>query len=384
MSASEPCRYWLNSAEGRDAAAVRALRLESDAAYAYHRGLPGYAPTPLVPLGGRARDLGLGGVWVKDESRRFGLNAFKVLGASYAVHRVLMDRTGPVTFCTATDGNHGRAVAWSARQSGQQAVVFVPQGTVAARIQAIESEGARVVVVQGDYDAAVRTAAETARANDWTLVQDTAWDGYTTIPAWIMAGYTTILRELEAAGHMPAASFDLVVLQAGVGSWAAAAAWHLRRQSAEPHAPRILCVEPTAAACCLESAEAGRRVTARGAGRTIMAGLNCATPSSLAWPILSATVDAFLAIPDDYARRAMRALHHPHPGDARIEAGESGAAGLGALLALCAERTLAPVRAHLDLGCTSRILVVNTEGATDLESFRAICETRLRGAENRK
>jgi diaminopropionate ammonia-lyase len=252
---------------------------------------------------------------------------------------------------------------------------------VPARVQAIESEGGRVVVIDGDYDAAVRSAEAAARDNDWLLVQDTAWDGYEQVPAWIMAGYVTILREMEATlfpDDRP--NVDVVLLQTGVGSWAAAAAWYLCNRYG-PRRPRIICVEPTEADCLLESAAAGRRARSRGTGRTIMAGLNCGTPSTLAWEILRQSVDAFLAIPDDYARDAMRLFHRPVGGDAQIISGESGSAGLAGLLAILGQPGQPPeltgLRSHLSaaLGCPwarSRVLVFNTEGATDPESFRRI------------
>jgi diaminopropionate ammonia-lyase len=250
-----------------------------------------------------------------------------------------------------------------------------PSGPAPARVKAIELEGAKVIVVAGDYDAAVRAAGTAARDNGWVLVQDTAWDGYTQIPAWIMAGYVTMLRELEPT-ILPTGTpdVDVVLLQAGVGSWAAAAAWYLCGRYGV-NRPKIVCVEPTEADCLLASAAAGRRTSSRGAGRTIMAGLNCATPSTLAWDILGKSADAFLAIPDDYAREAMRRLYRPFAGDPRIVAGESGAAGLAGVLAMVSAPELAQLRSHLGLGPTSRMLLFNTEGATDPDGFAAICGT---------
>jgi diaminopropionate ammonia-lyase len=365
-------RYWVNSAAQKPQAAVECIQLEDEQAFAYHRSLAAYAPTELHALSNLARGLGLAEIWVKDESTRFGLNAFKVLGASYAIHRLTQRRAGRLTLCTATDGNHGRAVAWSARMRGDAAVVFVPAVTVAARIEAIAAEGAKVVVVDGGYDRAVHEAQEAARENDWLLVQDTAWAGYEAVPAWTMAGYTTILHELaESLLPSEAPCVDCVIVQAGVGSWAAAAAWHLCRRYGERR-PKLVCVEPTAAACLLQSARAGRLVTLPGAGRTIMAGLNCETPSTIAWPILSGACDAFLAVGDDGARDAVRRLHRPLGDDPRIAAGESGAAGLAGLLAIMETAELSPLRDSLQLGKSSRVLLVNTEGVTDPDSFGQI------------
>lgn len=358
------CRFHVN----RQPAAAPALDLEADDAWAFHRRMVEYAPTTLHELPALAGELGVGKLQLKDESTRFGLNAFKVLGASYAIGRLTREAAGPRTFVTATDGNHGRAVAWAARRAGGRAVVYMPAGSIDARVKAIRSEGADVHVLDGDYDAAVAAAEKAADANGWALVQDTAWEGYTQTPSWIMAGYTTILREL---GGGPA-DVDLLLLQGGVGSWAAAAAWFCRTRL-EAGRPRILVVEPTAAAGLLEAAVSGRIAAAEGSGQTVCAGLNCATPSLLAMPALAAWADAFLAIPDRFAVEAVRRLCHPAGDDPRIEAGESGAAALAGLIALRNELALAELAEHLALGPDTRVLAVNTEGPTDPDSFRAIC-----------
>jgi len=344
-------------------------------ALAFHRKIPGYAPTPLVKLPGLAAGLGLGAIHVKDEAHRFGTQAFKALGASYAVHRFLEKKPGGRVFCTASDGNHGMALAWSARLFDQKAEVFMPRGTVPARIRRIEGQGARVTVVDGDYDAAVRVAAKEAEEHGWVLVQDTAWEGYTDIPTSIMAGYVTMLREMETELFPPdGPGVDVVFLQAGVGSWAAAAVAYLADRYGE-RMPKVVCVEPVGADCCRASARAGRRVSLP-AAETIMAGLNCGTPSLLAWPILAAGTDLFLAVPDGFAREAMRAYFNPKKGDPRVVSGESGAAGLAALLALVRESELKEPRGFLGLGETSRVLLVNTEGDTDPENFSEIVGAR--------
>ncbi len=345
-------------------------------ALGFHRRLPGYAETPLLSFPALAAELGLGAVWVKDEGQRFGLGAFKALGASWAIHRWMADHAGgaPTTFATATDGNHGRAVAWTARMLGQRAVIFVPRQTVVARIAAIRGEGAEVVVVDGTYDEAVRRAASESARRGWQVISDTAYPGYTEIPRDIMAGYETLFAEataeLSAAGSgTPTA----VLLQAGVGGLACAGVSFHARQAGGPH-PRLAAVEPTDADCLLESitSPGGEIREGRGSQRSIMAGLNCGLPSLAAWPTLRAGIDVFLAVDDRYAEEAMRRLGSGRDGDPRVVAGESGAAGLAGLLALCREPALGQARDALALGPASRVLLVNTEGATDPEGYRRI------------
>lgn len=364
---------------------------------AFHALLPGYRPTPLFPLPALARSLGVGQILVKDESFRFDLTAFKVLGASYAVYRFLKGRLTPRTessvtmaafvhdllvgryagkyvFCTATDGNHGRAVAWIARRFHQKAVVYVPRGTAAARIRNIEAEEAQVRIVDGSYDDTVRQAAEEASRNGWQVIADTGYDGYLSIPGYIMAGYLTMFAEMEGMIHRPGGpGVNLVFLQSGVGSLAAAAVWYYAHRYG-PHRPTLVSVEPTAAACLHDSIAygGGEMTAARGDARTIMAGLNCGTPSLAAWPIIRDGIDLFLAIDDDWAVKAMRTYYHPADEDRRIIAGESGAAGLAGLTALLRSDGLAEARERLDIWQDTRILLLNTEGATDPEHFATI------------
>ncbi len=373
---SDACNFFVNP---RNPAGVAGYPVASacvgEDALAFHEKIRGYAPTPLLELPGLAAELGLGAIHVKDEAHRFGTKAFKALGASYAVHRFLEENPGGHVFCTASDGNHGMALGWSARLFNRRAEVFMPAGTVPARIRRIEAIGARVTVVDGDYDAAVRVAAEEAEEHGWVLVQDTAWEGYTDIPTRIMAGYVTMLREMEDELFPPdEPGVDVVFLQAGVGSWAAAAVAYLADRYGE-RMPKVVCVESVGADCCLASARAGRRVSLP-AAETIMAGLNCGTPSLLAWPILAAGADLFLAVPDGYAREAMRAYFNPKKGDPRVVSGESGAAGLAALFALLRAPELNEPRGFLGLGADSRILLVNTEGDTDPENFSEIVGAR--------
>lgn len=333
---------------------------QAETVHSYHKHLVDYNPTPLYTLDGHA--LGLGRLYVKDESQRFGLKAFKALGASYATHILLKENPYITTFCTATDGNHGKAVAWAAARLGRRAKVYVPKHTVTARIRAIEEQAAEVVVVDGDYDTAVRQAELDAHKNGWTLVQDTAWPGYESIPELIMAGYLTQFLEIEDQIDLQP---DLILLQAGVGSWAAAAACYYRARYGKK--PILICVEPIEADCILESAKQGRVTSTTASQQTIMAGLNCGTPSTLAFEILKASINLFLAIDDSWTIEAMKLLYAN-----QIVSGESGAAGLAGLLALLHDNSLQKCKEHLGITASSTVLVFNSEGDTDPESFQAI------------
>lgn len=360
----------------------------------FHQSLPAFAPTPLVRLKGLAASLGVGEILVKDESQRLGLKAFKVLGASYATFRHLKqsceERTGveytiehfhqrkhrkilgAQTFCTATDGNHGRAVAWTARILGERAVIFMPSGSVQARIDAIKGEGAEIRIVDGNYDLAVITAQEAAESNGWQIISDTSYCGYLKIPRWIMAGYTTMFQEItEQLAESGDALIDAVFIQAGVGALAAAAAFCYSQSEQEP---TLISVEPTHADCLLTSAnsEDGSLHSSAGEQDSIMAGLNCGTPSLIAWPLIRDRFDAFLSMPDDYSLEAMRKYYSPTNADPRIISGESGAAGLAALLALTSDPALRQHLDQLNLGHNSRILLLNTEGDTDPENFQNV------------
>ena len=329
---------------------------------------------------GIARALGVERVTVKNEADRLGLPAFKVLGASWATYRVLLDRLGaniddqisldglrerlaalpPVKLVAATDGNHGRAVARMAALLDMSAEIFVPADMVPARRQAIASEGATVTVVEGSYDDAVNRAA--GEASDWCMViADTAWPGYLDVPKWVVEGYATILWEVDdELAKRGVAAPDVVAVQIGVGAFAGSVAGYLRATHCD-NPPTIIGVEPLAAACVLESIEAGDIVTVPGPHRSIMAGLNAGKPSLATWSTMKAGIDCFIAIEDEWARRAMRLL----AGDG-IVAGESGAAGLAGLLALVsAGETLPP---------SSHVLVFNTEGATDPARYREIVD----------
>lgn len=367
-----PMRFRINPF--RDRSAVPPA--EREAIRAFHALLPGYAPTPLVALPGLAHSLGLGLVLLKDEGQRFGLKAFKSLGASWAIHRLLQSGVKLDTVSAATEGNHGRAVAWTARQLGLRAVIFMTNRASPLRAAAIANEGAEVCLVDGTYEDAVRTCAEQSAMHGWQVVADVGYDDYLEIPRWITAGYSTIFGECaeqQAAQGLPEP--DVIIVQAGVGGFAAAAAEHVREQ---PRQPRLGVVEPVEADPLLESASSpnGVPTPSTGAQRTLMAGLNCSSVSLSAWPVLRATADVFLTVRDDWAIDAMRRLAAPSPGDRAVVAGESGAAGLAGLLALMEHPPFLPARKHLGLGPDSTVLLVVTEADTDPVSWRRLTQTK--------
>jgi diaminopropionate ammonia-lyase len=346
----------------------------------WHARLPGYIRSPLVDAPDLARALGVEKVWVKDESSRLGLPSFKIMGASWAVYRALDDHVGglpewtelddlvqsltpyrPLVLAAATDGNHGRAVARMASLLRLDARIFVPAGTARARIESIESEGASCEVVDGTYDDAVARSAEEASSN-CLVISDTSWPGYEAVPRWVIDGYSTMFFEIEdELAERGESGPDLVVVQLGVGALGAAAARHFRRPDVAPQ-PFLAGVEPEGAACVLASIEASEIVTVPGPHTSIMAGLNCGTPSLVAWPFVSTGFDAFIAISDDSARAAMRTL-----AAAGIVAGETGAAGLGGAVELLENRD--GVHPGKDW---QRVLLMCTEGATDPDAYAAI------------
>ncbi|AGF67878.1 diaminopropionate ammonia-lyase [Streptomyces hygroscopicus subsp. jinggangensis TL01] len=340
---------------------------------AFHFSLPDYAPTPLTELPSLADAWGVGRVFVKDESCRLGLPAFKALGASWAVHRALAERAAngggpaPVTLVTATDGNHGRAVARMARRLGQEAHVFVPQGVHPRAVAAIVAEQAKVTEVPGPYDEAVRLAAEAAAAPDTVLVQDTAWPGYEQIPRWIVEGYSTLCAEIDEQLTAEGVSEgpDLVSIPVGVGSLAQAVVTHYRSRPCG-HAPALLSVEPETAPCVLESLTLGAPVSVP-TGTTTMAGLNCGTPSSIAWPHLRDGLDAAVAVADADSARAAGVL-----AAAGVSSGPCGAASLAGLRAALTGVGAEERRRALGLGPSSVVVLLSTEGtAANPHSGRA-------------
>jgi diaminopropionate ammonia-lyase len=346
--------------------------LSNSDAYSFHSSLPYYSPTPLILLPSLSERYKVGSIYVKDESFRFGLNAFKGLGAIYSIYKTVQSKPSVEKFCTATDGNHGRAVAWSAQKFGKESLIYVPKATTKFRIDAISKEGGTVIQLDKNYDETCAYAEAMSIKEGWQLVQDTAWEGYEEIPAQIMAGYLTHFLELENSLHtLPSSKIDVVFLQAGVGSWAASAIWYyLNRYST--NRPKLILVEPFTSDGILQSFKNGYRSTPSGNQNTIMAGLNCGVPSMSAWEILKSGVDATLVIEDDYAKEAMKLLYNPIEADGRIISGESGAAGLAGFIALMNDKKYLSLKEHIGIGSNSTILFFNTEGDTDPESFSSI------------
>ena len=361
----------------------------------FHQSFPEYSVTPLVELKSLAEELGVSNIFVKDESYRFGLNAFKVLGGSYAIAREIgtrmgiseeeltlarllqpdvQARLGQLRFVTATDGNHGRGVAWTAKRLGHRAVVFMPKGTAAERLENILRLGAEASITDCNYDDSVRLARQYAAEHEGIVVQDTSWEGYHNVPLHIMQGYTTmgaeIVEQLAAYGDQAPTH---VFLQAGVGAMAGAMAGFIADYYKEAR-PVITIVEPTKADCLYRTALAndGKLHIVDGALDSIMAGLCCGEPCSIGWQQLAAYADNFVAMPDKAAALGMRVLGNPVGNDAAVVSGESGAAGLGLAVAALRERDLAQLKGSLQLDAESVILCISTEGATDVANYRRI------------
>ena len=361
----------------------------------FHQSFPEYSVTPLVELKSLAEELGVSNIFVKDESYRFGLNAFKVLGGSYAIAKEIgirmgiseeeltlarllqpdvQARLGQLRFVTATDGNHGRGVAWTAKRLGHRAVVFMPKGTAAERLENIRKLGAKASITDCNYDDSVRLARQYAAEHEGIVVQDTSWEGYHNVPLHIMQGYTTmgaeIVEQLAAYGDQAPTH---VFLQAGVGAMAGAMAGFIADYYKEAR-PVITIVEPTKADCLYRTALAndGKLHIVDGALDSIMAGLCCGEPCSIGWQQLAAYADNFVAMPDKAAALGMRVLGNPVGNDAAVVSGESGAAGLGLAVAALRERDLAQLKGSLQLDAESVILCISTEGATDVANYRRI------------
>lgn len=363
---------------------------------AFHESFPQYAPTPLWRLDAMAQKLGLAGLFVKDERYRFGLNAFKVLGGSYAIARQMAVHTGrpmeqmtyeylssaafqqetaPVTFFTATDGNHGRGVAWAARQLGQRAVVRMPKGTSESRLNNIRKEGATVTIENMNYDDCVRLAAKEASETPGSvLMQDTAWPGYEEIPGWIMQGYGTMVAEaVQQMQDDGAACPTHVFVQAGVGSLAGAVAGYFANRFPQKP-PAVVVMEASAADCHYRSAcqQNGEIVTVDGDLSTMMAGLACGEPNPVSWAILRNHATAFVSCPDWVSAMGMRILAAPLKGDQSIVSGESGAVGMGLVAAIMQMEEYSSLRRALQLDENSRVLLFSTEGDTDPDHYRRI------------
>ena len=355
---------------------------------AFHETLPDYIPTPLVDLAGLAKTLGLKGFHIKDESYRFGLNAFKALGGIYCLARyisaklgqesqalqydeLVSKKLGTITFVTATDGNHGRGIAWAARQLGHKARVFMPKGTVSERLANIQALGAEASITDMYYDDTVRFAAQYARDNGGVLVQDTAWEGCGNIPVWIMQGYMTMA--LEAIQTLRSVKPTHIFLQAGVGSMAGALAAFFADYYAEAK-PVITIIEPNNADCFYRTARAndGKLHAVTGSLCTIMAGLACGEPCSIAWELLRRCAENFVSMPDYVAAEGMRMMGNPLGKDQRIISGESGASTAGFVCELMRNDSLDYIREELRIDSDSQVLCFSTEGDTDKENYRRI------------
>jgi diaminopropionate ammonia-lyase len=367
---------------------------EMEKAHIFHKSFPRYAETPLVNLSHLAAYFGIRGIFVKDESFRFDLNAFKVLGGSYAIAKYIakqLDRDisqidynalvsdetkkklGDITFYTATDGNHGRGVAWAANKLRQKSVVLMPRGSSQTRFENIRSEGADVTITELNYDDAVRLAGKMASEDPHgVMVQDTAWDGYEEIPGWIMQGYGSMsfetFEQLKAAGvERPTHIF----VQAGVGSLAGSVIGYFANLF--PDKPPVMSVvEASAADCLYISCLAGKLVGVKGSLSTIMAGLACGEGNTVSWEILKNHAGFFLSAPDWVAARGMRVLGVPLKGDGKVISGESGAVTAGLVFTLLRDAEYKDFRETLGLNADSVVLLFSTEGNTDPERFRDV------------
>ncbi len=365
-------------------------------ARAFHRSFPQYSVTPLAQLRGMADFLGLKHLFVKDESYRFGLNAFKVLGGSFAMARYIAEQLGKdvsqvdyhyltsaklreefgqATFFTATDGNHGRGVAWAANKLGQKSVVLMPKGSVKSRFDNIAKEGADVTIEDVNYDECVRRANALAEQTEHgVMVQDTAWDGYEKIPAWIMQGYGTMAS--EAAEQLKAAGVERpthIFIQAGVGSLAGAVQGYFSNLFPDCE-PTVVVMEAQAADCLYQGAKAadGDFRIVEGDLQTIMAGLACGEPNTISWDILKNHSAFFVSCPDWVSAKGIRMLSAPIKGDPQVISGESGAVGMGLIAALMTDPTYEELKNAIRLDENSSVLMFSTEGDTDPENYRKV------------
>ena len=386
--------FCIKREEGKALSCVKKFGLEAaEKANAFHRSFPEYQITPLAELNNLADELGVAGIYVKDESYRFGLNAFKVLGGSYAIGRYIAEKVnlgdgpltyekltdgtvkkklGELTFVTATDGNHGRGVAWTARRLGQKSVVYMPKGSTAERLKNIRELGADASITELNYDDAVRLAKEKGEKNGWIVVQDTSWEGYEKIPGWIMEGYTTMAY--EAFKQLEDKKPTHIFLQAGVGAMSGAIAGFFADIYGDRERPLVTIVEPDKADCLFRTAKAGdgKLHPVKSDMDTIMAGLACGEPCPLGWEILKDHADYFISMPDWVAAEGMRVLGNPVGNDRKVISGESGAATMGFVAEILRKERYRPLKEKLGLDETSRILCFSTEGDTDKANYKQI------------
>lgn len=361
-----------------------------DDAMDFHRSFEEYRETPLYNLKNYAMEKGLKNVYVKDESYRFGLNSFKVLGGSYAIGKFIAKKLNKdiseisfnylksnrwkkeineIILATATDGNHGRGVAWTAKQLGLEAKVYMPFGSTENRLNHIKDLGAEAYITDMNYDDTVRYVVEQAKKNNWTVIQDTAWEGYEEVPKWIMQGYSTLAKEVidQIGDDIPTHVF----LQAGVGAFASVITSILTAYYVEK-APKVIIVEPRNAACFYQSIKNDKLTNVTGTMETIMAGLACGEPNPLGYEILSKYGDLFISASDEMTKRGMRLLYNPKGDDRRVISGESGAVGLGVLDEILTNKEYEYLKEILDIDEESTILIVSTEGNTDPDMYKSI------------
>lgn len=393
----ESYRIVLNNQEAKDRVDLSFINQDVTAkAHKFHSSFPQYSVTPLVELKNLAKLFGVKNIFVKDESYRFGLNAFKVLGGSYAIGKYIADqlgvdiddlpyekliskevkeKIGDLTFITATDGNHGRGVAWAAKELKQKCIVLMPDGSALERRDNIRALGAKCDIMDGlNYDECVRLANKYAEEKGYIMVQDTAWDGYEKIPTWIIQGYSTLAKEAEDQLEEMGEKVTHIFAQAGVGSFATGVTGYFSSVFEGDEKPFIGIVEPEKANCNFITAEAndGKIHNVTGEMNTIMAGLACGEPVTVGWPILKSYADAFLSVPDKAAARGMRILGNPLKGDKRVISGESGAATMGPLSEILQREDLKEIKEKLELDENSVILLFSTEGDTDFAHYRKV------------
>ncbi len=358
----------------------------------FHQSFKEYEMTPIHDLKNLATEMGVEKIWVKDESYRFGLNAFKVLGGSYAIVKYLSQKLeiaiselsfeklkskeikkelGDITFVTATDGNHGRGVAWAAENLGQKSVVFMPKGSAKTRLENIKKEGAQAEITDVNYDDTVRIAKEYAKNNNGVIVQDTAWEGYQDIPKWIMQGYITVMVEIMEEQLIEKPTH--IILQAGVGAFAGSLQGYLTSLW-EDERPQTIIVEPQKADCIYQSAKNkdGKVSNVKGDLDTIMAGLACGEPNPIAWQLLYNYADSYISAADYIAAQGMRILANPLGDDPRIISGESGAVGIGLIDSLVRDESYKSYLQQLEINQDAKILVISTEGDTDPKGYKDV------------
>ena len=404
-SSGRPIQWTLNRMPGSDDARLSHMSLaEMEKAGKFHKSFPQYEATPLTPLPGLAEYLGLKRLFVKDESYRFGLNAFKVLGGSYAIARhiakelgrdiseisydvltskELREEFGQATFFTATDGNHGRGVAWAANKLGQKCVVRMPKGTTKTRLENIARENAAVTIENLNYDDCVRMAAKEAEETTrGIMVQDTAWEGYEEIPTWIMQGYGTLALEADKQLQEYQSRPTHIFIQAGVGSLAGAVIGYFANRFKE-NPPVMAVVEAGAADCLYRSAlqADGSRVNVTGDMLTIMAGLACGEANTVSWDILRNHADAFISCPVWVSANGTRIYGAPTGEDKRVISGQSGSVTLGLVHALMTNPDYQDLKDALKLNENSEVLLVSSEGDTDPDRYREITWEGLCGSD---